>query len=174
MQEFLCNPICVSHRGEKKCKYHEPNFIFKLDIYDFKKGNVYRRPILRNDALFIVIEGVLNIEVDGEPLTVRKNEMVLLPIFSSLIINTEEDSRGYIQAFKSGAQHICINRKILSDKANLEVNTNYKIHSLPINNDLRQFVEVAMKQITRFRDCNLMYHNKLHELGMYQIGRAHV
>ena len=167
MEESRCNPICVSHKGAAKCEYHESSFVFKLSAYNFKRGKVYRRPILRFDAFFIVLEGCLNIELNGELLTIKKNEMILLPLFSSLIIHTEEDSIAYIQAFKSGKSHVCVGRKLLFDNVKVKIDKDYKSHILTLGEDLRLFIEVAMKQIGRFKDCNLMYRNKMHELGMY-------
>ena len=97
----------------------------------------------------------------------KRNEMVVLPIFSSVTLFPKEDSRIYIQSFISGNRHVCFGRKISPKELEYKSLKQFVPYKLMLTDDIRMFVQVAIKQLEKFPDCNLMYLSKMHELGMY-------
>lgn len=162
------NPLCYANAtGLNLCENCFPNYGYKMYHYTGKKGEIYTRPLLRFDAMVVVLEGKVKLFVDDQSITLNAGQMTVVSMFSVISAEMLEDSKLYTNTFCFGGKHLCLSRKTQLVKKGEVCKTPYEAYAIDITPDIMLFIQSILNLLKRYSDCQTMYKVISHQMSMF-------
>lgn len=159
-----CTVNCNSTTVES-CIYHKPDYKYCFWKQDFAIGQDFTHHILRYDVLMILMEGSVEVMIDGHTSILKEKEMIILPLFSVITTRTLTPVKVISLTLDSNSYSICLSR-VMTNEEIVPRSENLFSKPLRLTSEFENFIGQLSFYLKHIPYCRLISDNKITELSM--------